>query len=167
MKLAFIGLGTMGGAMAANLQKAGHEVRANDLRKVEGFKHWCATAAEAAESCDLIFTSLPGPDDVDKVGAALKPVLHPGAVWFDLSTNSPQRVRRLHAELAKQGVHFLDAPVSGGASGAKSGRLMSSLCFENETVRGMSSCSASGVCGQSTMLVIMVGPSSSFTTAMA
>ena len=123
MKLAFIGLGTMGGAMAANLQKAGHEVRANDLRKVEGFRHWCASAAQAAEGCDLIFTSLPGPDDVDKVGAELKAVLHPGAVWFDLSTNSPQRVRRLHDELAKQGVRFLDAPVSGGASGAKSGKL--------------------------------------------
>ena len=43
MKLAFIGLGTMGGAMAANLQKAGHEVHANDLRKIEGFKHWHAS----------------------------------------------------------------------------------------------------------------------------
>src|SRR4029077_14632553 len=62
MKLAFIGLGTMGGAMAANLQAAGHEVRANDLRKVDGFKHWCGSAAEAAQGCELVFTSLPGPD---------------------------------------------------------------------------------------------------------
>ncbi len=123
MKLAFIGLGTMGGAMAANLQAAGHEVRANDLRKVEGFKHWCASAAEAARGCELVFTSLPGPDDVDKIGAELKPVLRAGAAWFDLSTNSPQRVRRLHSELAKQGIQFLDAPVSGGASGAKTGKL--------------------------------------------
>ncbi len=52
MKLAFIGLGTMGGAMAANLQAAGHEVRAHDLRRVEGFKHWCASAAEAAQGCE-------------------------------------------------------------------------------------------------------------------
>ncbi len=123
MKLAFIGLGTMGGAMAANLERAGHEVRANDLRKIEGFKHWGASAAEAATGCELAFTSLPGPDDVDKVGAELKAALPRGAAWFDLSTNSPARVRRLHAELARQGIHFLDAPVSGGASGARSGKL--------------------------------------------
>ncbi len=123
MKLAFIGLGTMGGAMAANLERAGHEVRANDLRKVEGFKHWFPSAAEAATGCELVLTSLPGPDDVDKVGAELKSALRAGATWFDLSTNSPARVRRLHGELAGRGIHFLDAPVSGGASGAKSGKL--------------------------------------------
>ena len=123
MRLAFIGLGTMGGAMAANLQRAGHEVRATDLRRVEGFEHWHASAGEAARGCELVFTSLPGPDDVDKVGAELKSALAAGAAWFDLSTNSPARVRRLHGELARQGIHFLDAPVSGGASGAKSGKL--------------------------------------------
>jgi 3-hydroxyisobutyrate dehydrogenase len=123
MKLAFIGLGTMGGAMAANVQAAGHEVRAHDLRRVEGFKHWCASAAEAVQGCELVFSSLPGPDDVDKVGAELKPVLRAGAAWFDLSTNSPQRVRRLHDDLHSKGINFLDAPVSGGASGAKSGKL--------------------------------------------
>jgi 3-hydroxyisobutyrate dehydrogenase-like beta-hydroxyacid dehydrogenase len=123
MKLAFIGLGTMGGAMVANLQAAGHEVRAHDLRRVEGFKHWCASAAEAAQGCGLVFTSLPGPDDVDKVGAELKPILAKGAAWFDLSTNSPQRVRRLHEDLRSKGINFLDAPVSGGASGAKTGKL--------------------------------------------
>src|SRR5436190_4275499 len=123
MKVAFIGLGTMGGAMAANLQAAGHEVRAHDLRRVDGFRHWCSSSAEAAQDCELVLTSLPGPDDVDKVAAELKPVLRSGAAWFDLSTNSPGRVRRLHGELAKQGIHFLDAPVSGGASGAKSGKL--------------------------------------------
>ena len=52
-------------------------------------------------------------------------------------------------------------------AGAKSGRLMSSFCLANDTWSGMSSCSASGVCGQPVMFVIMVGPSASFTTAMA
>jgi 3-hydroxyisobutyrate dehydrogenase len=123
MKLAFIGLGTMGGAMAANLQVAGHEVRAYDLRRVEGFRHRCASAAEAAQGCELVFTSLPGPDDVDEVAAELKPVLRAGAAWFDLSTNSPQRVRRVHEDLRSKSIDFLDAPVSGGASGAKTGKL--------------------------------------------
>jgi len=122
MRLAFIGLGTMGGPMAANLQRAGHEVRAHDLRRVEGF-NWFAAAPDAVQDCELLFSSVPGPDDVDAVAAKLKPVLRPGTAWFDLSTNSPSRVRRLHGELAREGVQFLDAPVSGGPSGAKSGKL--------------------------------------------
>jgi 3-hydroxyisobutyrate dehydrogenase-like beta-hydroxyacid dehydrogenase len=122
MKAAFIGLGTMGGPMAANLQRAGHEVRAHDLRRVEGF-HWFGSAAEAVEGCEILFTSLPGPDDVDAVAAKLQTVLRAGTAWFDLSTNSPSRIRRLHEELARQRVHFLDAPVSGGPTGAKSGKL--------------------------------------------
>jgi len=123
MRLAFIGLGVMGRSMAANLQAAGHEVRAFDLRRVEGFPHWCASAAEAVKGCELAFTSLPGPDEVDAVATQIKPSLGPGAAWFELSTNSPARIRRLHAALAAQKVHLLDAPVSGGASGAKSGKL--------------------------------------------
>ena len=122
MRLAFIGLGTMGQPMAANLQRAGHEVRAHDLRRVEGF-NWFAAAPDAVQGCELLFTSVPGPDDVDAVATKLKPVLRPGTAWFDLSTNSPSRVRRLHGELAREGVQFLDAPVSGGPSGAKSGKL--------------------------------------------
>jgi 3-hydroxyisobutyrate dehydrogenase len=122
MRVAFIGLGTMGGHMARNLQRAGHELRAHDLRRVEGF-NWFASAPDAVHGCELIFTSVPGPDEVDAVAAKLKPVLRSGTAWIDLSTNSPSRVRRLHGELAKQGVQFLDAPVSGGPTGAQSGKL--------------------------------------------
>lgn len=123
MKVAFIGLGAMGGPMAANLQAAGHEVRAHDLRRVDGFRHWCASAAEAAQGCEVAFTSLPGPAEVEEVGRSLARALPGGSAWFDLSTNSPQRIRGLHAELAKEGVHVLDAPVSGGPKGARSGKL--------------------------------------------
>jgi len=122
MRLAFIGLGAMGRHMAANVRKAGHEVRAYDLRPVEGFTLH-ASAAEAARGCELVFTSVPGPDDVDKVGAELKGVLWRGAAWFDLSTNSPTRVRRLHKAMQEKGIHLLDAPVSGGTTGAESGKL--------------------------------------------
>jgi 3-hydroxyisobutyrate dehydrogenase-like beta-hydroxyacid dehydrogenase len=122
MKLAFIGLGAMGKHMAANVRKAGHEVRAYDLRPVEGFTLF-SSAGEAAKGCELVFTSVPGPDDVDKVGAELKSVLARGAAWFDLSTNSPTRVRRLHKEMQEKGIHLLDAPVSGGTTGAQSGKL--------------------------------------------
>ncbi|HET7197249.1 MAG TPA: NAD(P)-dependent oxidoreductase [Burkholderiales bacterium] len=123
MRIAFIGLGAMGGPMAANLQAAGHELRVHDLRRVAGFPNWCASAAEAAQGCELAFTSLPGPAEVDQVALGLKGALRRGAAWFDLSTNSPKRIRALHRALAENGIHVLDAPVSGGPKGAKSGKL--------------------------------------------
>ena len=123
MKIAFIGLGAMGGPMALNLQAAGHEVRAYDLRRIAGFGHWRPSAAEAASGCEVAFTSLPGPGEVEEVGKALKNALKQGSAWFDLSTNSPHRIRRLHEEFSRQGVHVLDAPVSGGPKGAKAAKL--------------------------------------------
>jgi len=123
MKIGFIGLGAMGGPMAANLQRAGHELTVNDLRKVEGFPRWAQGAAEAAAGCEVLFTSLPGPAEVEAIAAPVRGAISRGAAWFDLSTNSPDVVRRIHAEMAKRGVHFLDAPVSGGPKGAQSGKL--------------------------------------------
>jgi 3-hydroxyisobutyrate dehydrogenase len=123
MRVAFIGLGAMGGPMAANLQAAGHEVRAHDLRRVEGFPYWCASAAEAAQGCEVVFTSLPGPAEVEQVARELKGAMAKGGAWFDLSTNSPVRIRALHDDFKKTGIHVLDAPVSGGPKGAKSGKL--------------------------------------------
>ena len=73
-----------------------------------------------------MFTSLPTPADVEKVGTGedgLVSGFRKGAAWFDLSTNAVDVVRTLHAQLAEKGVAFLDAPVSGGPSGANSGRL--------------------------------------------
>ena len=121
MRIGFIGLGAMGRHMAANLQRAGHEVQAHDLRRVEGFPNWKTSAAEAARGCAVLFTSLPGPKEVESISKEVSAALKGGAAWFDLSTNSPEVVRRLHRELPK--IHFLDAPVSGGPSGAESGKL--------------------------------------------
>jgi 3-hydroxyisobutyrate dehydrogenase len=56
MRIGFIGLGAMGRHMAANLQRAGHEVQAHDLRRVEGFPNWKTSAAEAARGCEVVFT---------------------------------------------------------------------------------------------------------------
>ena len=123
MRIAFIGLGAMGGPMAANLQSAGHELRVHDLRRVEGFSNWCASVAAAAQGCQVAFTSLPGPTEVEQVGRELKGAMARGSAWFDLSTNSPGRIRALHDELQEQGIAVLDAPVSGGPKGAKSGKL--------------------------------------------
>ena len=122
MKIGFIGLGVMGKHMAANLQRAGHEVQAHDLRSVEGFPHWKASAADAARGCEVLFTSLPGPREVEGISREISQAMPSGAAWFDLSTNSPETVRRLHKALAPK-IHFLDAPVSGGPTGAESGKL--------------------------------------------
>jgi 3-hydroxyisobutyrate dehydrogenase len=123
MKVAFIGLGAMGAPMANNLQTAGHEVHAHDLRRVDGFPHWCASAAEAARGCEVAFTSLPGPAEVGQVAHSLVDALPRGSAWFDLSTNSPQRIRAVHAQLSERDIQVMDAPVSGGPKGARSGKL--------------------------------------------
>ena len=132
MRIGFIGLGTMGASMAANLQKAGYELVVNDIRRASADGHiaqgatWAATPRAVAEAADVVFTSLPGPPEVEAVtlGAdGLLSGMRKDAACFDLSTNSPSLVRRIHAEFAKRGVHMLDAPVSGGPVGAKSGRM--------------------------------------------
>jgi 3-hydroxyisobutyrate dehydrogenase len=132
MRIGFIGLGTMGASMAANLQKAGYELVVNDIRRASADGHiaqgasWAATPRAVAEVADVVLTSLPGPPEVEAVALGadgLLSGLRKDAACFDLSTNSPSLVRKIHAEFAKRGVHMLDAPVSGGPVGAKSGRL--------------------------------------------
>jgi 3-hydroxyisobutyrate dehydrogenase-like beta-hydroxyacid dehydrogenase len=132
MKIGFIGLGMMGAGMASNLQKAGHELVVNDLTRQAASKHlnagaiWADSPRAVAEACDIVFTSLPTPADVQAVGTSKDGLLEgfrSGSAWFDLSTNAVDVVRSLHATCAERGVGFLDAPVSGGPQGANSGRL--------------------------------------------
>ena len=126
MKIGFIGLGLMGGPMAANLLKAGHSLKVKDLRKetaatlIESGAQW---ADEAARDVEIIFTSLPGPAEVAAISNQILTSANRGTAWFDLSTNSPDTVRKLHGACAARGVQLLDAPVSGGPAGARSGRL--------------------------------------------
>ena len=119
MKIGFIGLGAMGRPMAESLQRAGHALQVYDLRRVEGFSNYKSSAAEAAKDCEVLFTSLPGPAEVEAVAAQVQSA----KAWFDLSTNSPAMVRKLHRQMAAKGIQLLDAPVSGGPRGAQSGKL--------------------------------------------
>jgi 3-hydroxyisobutyrate dehydrogenase-like beta-hydroxyacid dehydrogenase len=132
MRLGFIGLGTMGASMAANLQKAGHHLIVHDTRRAAAEPHlaagarWAASPREVAASAEVVFASLPGPPEVEAVALGEHGILagmRPGAAFFDLSTNAPALVRRLHAIFAERGMHMLDAPVSGGPRGAKTGKL--------------------------------------------
>ena len=119
MRIGFIGLGAMGRPMAASLQRAGHDLQVHDLRRVEGFANFKASVTEAAKDCEVLFTSLPGPAEV----GAIAPQIQSVKAWFDLSTNSPAKVRELHQKLQGKGIQLLDAPVSGGPRGAESGKL--------------------------------------------
>ena len=132
MKIGFIGLGTMGRHMARNLMKGGYELTVNDIRREAATPHleagakWADTAREVAASSEVVFTSLPAPADVEAVALGEQGILaglSSGRAYFDLSTNSPAVVRRLHQTFAQKGVHLLDAPVSGGPRSAESGRL--------------------------------------------
>ena len=128
----FVGLGIMGGRMAANLQKAGYKLVVHDLQRQAASHHLSAGAAwadnpRALASCaDVIFSSLPEPPDVEAVALGpdgLIAGMKPGAAYFDLSTNSPSVVKKLHAAFAEKDLHMLDAPVSGGPTGAESRKL--------------------------------------------
>jgi 3-hydroxyisobutyrate dehydrogenase len=133
MKVGFIGLGTMGASFATNLQKAGYDLAVHDVSRQVADAHvragatWAESPRALAEASDVIMTSLPGPPEIEGVAldgeTGLIAGVREGAVYFDLSTNSPTLIRRIHAEFAKRGAHVLDAPVSGGPKGAASGKL--------------------------------------------
>ena len=132
MKIGFIGLGTMGRHMASNLMKAGHQLVVNDVRREAAAPHlqagasWADTPRAVAAATEVVFTSLPGPVEVESVALGEQGLLSglaAGKVYFDLSTNSPAVVRKIHEVFKQKGVHMLDAPVSGGPRGAESGRL--------------------------------------------
>lgn len=132
MQIGFIGLGLMGASMAANLQKAGHNVTVHDIRMEAAETHLAAGAAwadspkAAAAASEVVFTSLPGPPEVEAVALGPDGILagmSEGSVYFDLSTNSRAVVLKIHAAFAEKGVQMLDTPVSGGPRGAESGKL--------------------------------------------
>jgi 3-hydroxyisobutyrate dehydrogenase len=131
-KVGFIGLGTMGGGMAINMRKAGYDMIVHDIRKEAAARHldmgceWAESIGEVAREADFIFTSLPGPKEVEQIALdpdGLLEGMSAGKVWCDLSTNSPTLIRRLAAQFAERGMTLLDTPVSGGPAGANSGKL--------------------------------------------
>ena len=132
MRIGFIGLGNMGGPMALNVLKAGHTMVVNDLRHELAKPHlalgavWADTPKAVAQASEVVFTSLPGPREVEAVALGPGGVLEGaarGTIYIDLSTNSATLIRKIHGICAERGVPVLDAPVSGGVPGAKSGKL--------------------------------------------
>src|SRR5690348_10350471 len=131
--IAFIGLGNMGGPMAANLVKAGHKVTAFDLvaasrdqAKADG-----ASIAESSvasvKGADVVITMLPAGKHVLSVWNEVVPAMGKGALIIDCSTIDVESAKQAHALAAGQGVASVDAPVSGGTGGAK-GATLTFMC---------------------------------------
>jgi 3-hydroxyisobutyrate dehydrogenase len=132
VNLGFIGVGNMGFGMANNLVKAGHSLTVHDLVReratplLEQGATWADSPREVAEASDIIFTSLPAPVDMEAVALGEGGVLEgakSGSIYIDLTSNSASLVQRVSEVCASRGVDMLDAPVSGGVAGARSGRL--------------------------------------------
>src|SRR5258708_19087603 len=129
MKVGFIGVGNMGGPMCRNIvKKSNHHVTVFDLNAaaVKTCTDLGATAAkslaEVTKGADLVMTSLPMPKDVEAVtlgdGGILANIAK-GQTYIDLSTNAPSMVKKIRTAMAAKGIAMLDAPVSGGTTGAE------------------------------------------------
>jgi len=129
-RLGFIGLGNIGGGVCANLLADGHEVTALDLdparlsAMVEAGARPGGSPAEVASASELTFLSLPTPEVMAAVAEAWLDGAQPGNVLVDLTTNSPSTVREVGRRLEGAGVRMVEAPLTGGAIGARHRKLV-------------------------------------------
>ena len=137
----FIGLGNMGAGMANNIQKAGYPLVVYDVREgaarpfLEAGARLGNSPADVASRSDVTLTSLPGPKEVELVAMGPDGVLEgskSGSVYIDLSTSRPTLIREIEPKFRAKGIHVLDAPVSGGKSGAASRNLAVMVGGERE-----------------------------------
>lgn len=138
--IAFLGLGNMGGPMAANLVGAGYTVHAFDLvdelkeaAKAKGANVFDSAAAAVADA-DVVITSLPNGNVVKSVYDEVVPAAKAGALLIDTSTISVDDARAIHAQAAEKGLAQIDAPVSGGIKGATAGTLAFMVGGSDEAV---------------------------------
>ena len=127
--IAFLGIGLMGGPMAARLAQAGHPVRAwnrtfakAEALRAEGAEPH-AKLTDAVAGAQIVISMLEAGPIVREVMAAALPAMAPGSLWIDMSSTRQDEALDFHAILAARGCRFLDAPVSGGVGGAQSGQL--------------------------------------------
>jgi 3-hydroxyisobutyrate dehydrogenase-like beta-hydroxyacid dehydrogenase len=130
--IGFVGLGHMGGNMAARFIAGGYPVygkernRAHAQGLMQDDLQWCASSREVAEAADVIFTSLPDDRALDAVASGADGIvagLAPGKIWVDMSTVSPRVSREIAARVQARGARMLDAPVSGSVPQVKTGTL--------------------------------------------
>jgi len=139
MKVAFLGLGIMGGPMAANLVKAGHDVTVWNRTpgKTVAGARVAASPAEAAKGCEVVWTCVSDTKAVEHVlfgPQGVVEVLTPGMIVADSSTILPSASRDFAARVRKTGADFVDAPVTGSKLGAESGQLVFIVGGEAATI---------------------------------
>ena len=132
MRYGFIGLGNLGGHLAASLVRAGFEVTVSDLDEsraaslLEAGAHWAATPSAAAAASDAVITCLPSPAAATAVMVGPDGVLDglaAGGTWIEMSTTDAVELKRLAGLAAERGIATLEAPVTGGVHRAASGRI--------------------------------------------
>jgi 3-hydroxyisobutyrate dehydrogenase len=129
MRYGYIGLGNLGGHLAASLQRAGYSIVVHDSNKGLAVRHitkgavWADTARDVAEQSDHVFTCLPSPAVSEKVLVEILKGLKPGATWIENSTLGREDIIRLAAMAEAKGVHVLEAPVTGGVHLAARGEI--------------------------------------------
>jgi 3-hydroxyisobutyrate dehydrogenase-like beta-hydroxyacid dehydrogenase len=135
-----VGLGNIGGAIAANLAEDGlapllHDTDPARARTIAaGGARPAGSVRDLAAAADITITSLPTPDVVDAVAAEWAAAAAPGSILVDLSTNLPEGNRRLAERLAATGHHFVEAPLTGGAMGARARSLVFMVGGDDEAV---------------------------------
>lgn len=132
MQIGFIGLGNMGSGMVTNLLKTGFDVSVYDIQpeKAEALiaagASWRSSIPEVVGDADVIMTSLPGPKQLEAVMLGDTGVIahaRSGAIWLDTGTNSMEIMNKVSALASEQNIDSIAAPVSGGATGAETGKL--------------------------------------------
>lgn len=127
-----IGTGRIGACMATNLHEAGFTVHVHDIRRqaaehlVQSGCHWADTPSLLAAECDVSIASLPGPAQVESVALGPDGVLagaRPGHVYIDTTSSLPSLIQQVAREAAARGTRVIDAPLTGGTTGAAAGEL--------------------------------------------
>ena len=132
MKVGIIGLGNIGNPIAGWLLNTGFPLVVHDLRKdaasnllTQGAA-WADSPSHLAKQCDVVATCVPGPAEMEDATLGPRGILRgvqPGAIYIDLTTNSPEVVKRVGAAVSERKAHMLDAPLDGGREGALAGDL--------------------------------------------
>lgn len=129
MRYGFIGLGNLGGHLAASLQRAGFDVTVHDRdrgaadRLLDAGATWAETVGELAARCDAIFTCLPSPQVSQAVLDQILDAAQPGSTWIEMSTVGREEILRLASHAAAKGVATMELPVTGGVHLAAQGRI--------------------------------------------
>jgi 3-hydroxyisobutyrate dehydrogenase-like beta-hydroxyacid dehydrogenase len=166
MKVAFLGLGVMGAPMAKHLANAEHEVTVYNRTKAKA-DAWLAkykgsaadTPAKAAANAEVVFSCVGNDDDVRAVTTSADGAfkgMKKGAIFVDHTTASAEVARELNQAANKLGLHFLDAPVSGGQAGAEKGTLTVMVGGDAETFE-----KAKPVIGAFSQAITLMGPTGS------